>query len=208
MQEEIAGAGKYEWGSAAPSYSCAYLESPVLELCEKLSAKRVLDLGCGNGAFTKALVERGFETVGCDPDEDGLVFARENAPNAKFIKLGVYDDPAGLGEKDFDVVVSTEVVEHLYSPSALPRFAAQVLAPGGHLIVSTPYHGYLKNVLISLAGKWDFHHHPLDDGGHIKFWSKDTLTALLKEQGFRVKEFMGAGRLPYIWKSMILLAQR
>jgi hypothetical protein len=45
------------------------------------------------------------------------------------------------------------------------------------------------------------------DGGHIKFWSKKTLSELLKREGFEVIDFHGVGRLPYLWKSMVLIAK-
>jgi hypothetical protein len=83
-----------------------------------------------------------------------------------------------------------------------------VLKPGGHLILSTPYNGYMKNLAISVLNGWDRHINPLWDGGHIKFWSKATLSTLLQEEGFTVERFLGAGRLPWFWKSMILMAKR
>ena len=78
----------------------------------------------------------------------------------------------------------------------------------GQLICSTPYHGYLKNLALSLVNKWDDHHNPLWDGGHIKFFSRDSLTRLLREAGLVNISFRGAGRLPYLWKSMVLAADR
>ncbi len=90
----------------------------------------------------------------------------------------------------------------------LPRFAQKVLVSGGYLIISTPYHGYLKNLAIAIANKFDSHFTALWDGGHIKFWSKQSLSKLLFEEGFDVKKFVGAGRFPYLWKSMILLGQK
>jgi hypothetical protein len=95
----------------------------------------------------------------------------------------------------------------LFDPGALPRFAAKVLKPDGLLILSTPYNGWLKNVIIAVTGHFDEHHGPLHVGGHIKFWSIRTLTRLLDENGFAVEQFFGAGRLPYIWKSMVLSAR-
>src|SRR5205823_87599 len=83
--------------------------------------------------------------------------------------------------------------EHLVRPRNLPRFAKQLLRPGGHLIISTPYHGYLKNLLLALTDKWDAHLNPFWDGGHIKFWSRKTLSQLLNEAGFRVVRFIGGG---------------
>jgi 2-polyprenyl-6-hydroxyphenyl methylase/3-demethylubiquinone-9 3-methyltransferase len=83
-----------------------------------------------------------------------------------------------------------------------------VLKPGGLLIISTPYHGYLKNLALSIFGKWDDHHTALWDGGHIKFWSRSTLTQLLEAGGFDVIDFRGVGRLPWLWKSMVLIARK
>jgi 2-polyprenyl-3-methyl-5-hydroxy-6-metoxy-1,4-benzoquinol methylase len=184
-----------------------YLREPIVAFCRRLGARRILDLGCGNGALCAVLAKEGFEVVGCDPSEYCLGLARRAHPGLDFRSCGVEDDPASLGS-DFDVVISTEVVEHLGLPRLLPRFARAVLRPGGHLIVSTPYHGYLKNLAISLLGKWDNHFTALWDGGHIKFWSRTTLTWLLEGEGFAVIDFVGTGRLLYFWKSMILVARK
>jgi hypothetical protein len=77
----------------------------------------------------------------------------------------------------------------------------------GTLILSTPYHGYLKDVALAVSGRFDRHCDPLWDGGHIKFWSKATLGRLLTETGFEVEQWGGAGRLPRFWKSMIVVAR-
>jgi len=76
------------------------------------------------------------------------------------------------------------------------------------LILSTPYHGWLKNTLISVTGQWDKHHTSDCTGGHIKFFSQDSLTKLLFANGFGNIKFMNAGRMPYLWKSMICRAQK
>jgi 2-polyprenyl-3-methyl-5-hydroxy-6-metoxy-1,4-benzoquinol methylase len=197
--------------SSAPTgayHTAEYLTLPVMAVCQKLSVKRILDVGCGNGAMCGALADAGFEMVGCEPDDEGIAFATKRYPAIRFHQIGIYDDPSTLGEKEFDAVVSTEVIEHLMHPKFLPRFASQVLRPGGHLIVSTPYHGYLKNLMLAITGKFDFHFTALWDGGHVKFWSRATLTRLLTDEGFEVIDFIGAGRLPYLWKSMILVARK
>jgi len=126
---------------------------------------------------------------------------------AEFRLASVYESPNALGETGFDAVISTEVIEHLFLPAALPHFARSVLNPGGHLIVTTPYHGYLKNLLICLAGKWVSHHTSMWDGGHIKFWSRRTLSDLLEANGFEVVRFKGTGRIYGLWKSMVVTAR-
>jgi 2-polyprenyl-6-hydroxyphenyl methylase/3-demethylubiquinone-9 3-methyltransferase len=60
------------------------------------------------------------------------------------------------------------------------------LKPAGHFIVSTPYHGWLKNVVLALSGKMDNHFTALWDGGHIKFWSRETLSRLLRSKGLPI----------------------
>ncbi len=112
--------------------------------------------------------------------------------------------PAGA----FDVVITTEVIEHVYSPRKLAANAFQALCAGGELILTTPYHGYLKNLALALTGRLDAHFTVLWDGGHIKFWSRRTLTILLKEAGFTDIAFYGTGRCPFFWKSMVVTAKK
>lgn len=197
----------YGWTGVAALPSAGFLIEPVVAELTRLGAKRVIDMGCGNGAMSHLLQSRGFEVTGCDADAAGVALARKTDSGARFVQASFFDSPDVIGELGFDAAISTEVIEHLFQPRTLPHFAAKVLKPGGRLIISTPYHGYLKNLVIAALGKWDWHHTVLTDGGHIKFWSRATLTYLLEECGFSVERFQGAGRCPYLWKSMILTAR-
>ncbi len=165
---------------------------------------RVLDVGCGNGALCGRLVSRGYDVTGIDLSESGIAIATAAYPSARFSVVNAADDYCeALGVPPFDVVVSTEVIEHVYQPRSMVRSCLRALKECGLLILSTPYHGYLKNLAISIAGRWDDHANPLWDGGHIKLWSKRTLRTLLVEQGFGPVRFYGVGRMPYLWMSMI-----
>ena len=192
---ETPPSGQYGWRSSAPTYSQSYINPPLLKLLLAEQPSRLLDLGCGNGSLCRFLHSRGLDMVGMEPDADGVPLAREQLPSTSFYQLGVDSDPALITAQEglFDAVVSTEVIEHLYSPHLLPRFAWHCLKPGGLLIVTTPYHGYLKNLALSVAGKWDHHHTALWHGGHIKFWSRSTLTQLLAKEGFVAERFLGVG---------------
>ena len=69
-------------------------------------------------------------------------------------------------------------------------------------------HGYVKNLALAASGKLDAHFTARWDGGHIKFWSRRTLTTLLTEAGFEPIAFRGAGRWPWLWKSMLIAARK
>lgn len=197
--------GSYGWKDTEVQGSQQYIAPALITTLQRIRAHRVLDLGCGNGSLTRILAEAGFDVLGCDADRQGIDHAKNMG--GKFTVVSVYDDPANLGHNNFDAVVSAEVVEHLFSPHRLPAFAAAVLKSGGYLIVTTPYHGYLKNLVLSLFNKWDTHADPFWEGGHIKFFSRKTLSRLLEEGGFDVIDFQGLGRFPLLWKSMLLVAK-
>ena len=201
---------EYGWKSDEAPCSCGYIFPKILSIMKQLGVKRVVDLGSGNGRLCSRLSRAGLQVAGVEYDRDGFDIARRAHPMLNFYNHGLQDDPALLlaKEESFDAVVSTEVVEHLFSPHLLPIYARAVLKEKGYLVVSTPYHGYLKNLALSVLGKWDTHHTVLWHGGHIKFWSRATLTRLLHENGFEVIGFSGVGRLPFFWKSMIVVGQK
>jgi 2-polyprenyl-3-methyl-5-hydroxy-6-metoxy-1,4-benzoquinol methylase len=96
------------------------------------------------------------------------------------------------------------VIEHLLYPRELIKSAKKCLKPNGSLILTTPYHGYIKNCVLALTGKMDNHFTVLWDGGHIKFFSVKTLTKLLSDEKFTNLRFEFAGRFPFIAKSMLV----
>jgi len=199
----------YGWTNSDGLNSGNYITPIVLQILKSHRAKRVADLGSGNGALCARLRSLGFDVVGVEQDRNGFEIASEHYSDIKFYNYGVQDDPKKLLEQEelFDAVISTEVIEHLYSPHLLPVYARSILKPNGLLIISTPYHGYLKNLALSIFDHWDAHHTPLWHGGHIKFFSRKTLESLLVENKFSVCDFYGAGRVPYLWKSMIMVAK-
>jgi 2-polyprenyl-3-methyl-5-hydroxy-6-metoxy-1,4-benzoquinol methylase len=186
----------------------AYLISPLLEMLseKQLSSQRnlrILDLGCGNGSLSHLIAQQGYEVVGIEESESGINFARHSFPDCQFIQSSVYDLPYAELENSFDIVMAIEVIEHLFYPRELVRAAQKCLKPNGRLILSTPYHGYLKNLVLAGSGKLDKHFTALWDGCNIKFFSVNTISELLKTEGYRNISFKFAGRFPLLWKSLL-----
>lgn len=168
---------------------------------------RILDVGCGNGYIANKLISEGFNVYGIDASTQGINEANKANIDRFFIQdISSKELPKELKDIKFDTIISTEVIEHLYDPRGYVDFCKNILLKngGGELIISTPYHGYLKNLVMAITGKLDNHFTVLWDGGHIKFWSKKTLIKLLEEYGFKSFVFKGSGRLPYLWKSMFI----
>jgi SAM-dependent methyltransferase len=189
-------------------------QSGILRVIERVAMngnwtdKRAFDLGCGHGMVAKRLSQLGFRVSGVDPWAEGIAIANRAMPHLDLHVGSAYDDLASK-YGTFPLVISTEVVEHCLEARRFAKTFYELVAPGGIAILSTPYHGYLKNVAISITGKWDSHHNPLDDVvGHVKFFSVRTLRALLNEVGFREVEFERIGRIPPLATSMIAIASK
>ncbi|MDB5090984.1 MAG: methyltransferase [Mucilaginibacter sp.] len=198
----------YGFHSAEPTHNFSYQLNDLVSLIDKATNKQILDLGCGNGYLVNYLLEQGYNAYGTDASEKGIAIAQKTNPDRFFVQdLSSDALPLQLQGIPFDTIISTEVIEHLYNPEAFIDFCKQQLKQGGELIITTPYHGYLKNLTLSIFNRWDSHMDPLWLGGHIKLWSKNTLTRVLTNAGFTVTAFRGCGRFPYFWKSMIIKAK-
>lgn len=208
MSEPATG---YVYTSDEAAHTDAYLIGPVADALARLvwgpGPRRVFDLGCGNGATMRELARRGYAVAGVDPSVEGVRIANAASPELRVEVGSAYDDLAGKFGR-FPAVISLEVVEHVYSPRAYAKCVFDLLEPGGTAIVSTPYHGYLKNLALAFTGKMDSHFTALWDHGHIKFWSPATLGALLAEAGLVVGEVKRVGRVPALAKSMVVAARR
>ncbi len=194
----------YDSGELNPSHS--YLLPAVERIVVERNPSRIFDLGCGNGS-TASVLTKHAPVDGVDISVSAIAHANKTYPELKLDQRSVYEDLSGeYGQ--YPMVVSLEVVEHLYDPRTYAHNMFSLVAPGGVAVVSTPYHGYIKNVALAVSGKLDNHFTALWDGGHIKFWSMKTLSTLLEEAGFKDIEFLRVGRIPALAKSMIAIAHR
>jgi 2-polyprenyl-3-methyl-5-hydroxy-6-metoxy-1,4-benzoquinol methylase len=193
-----------------PPHQPMYLKLVLRWLQSDPSIRCVLDAGCGDGNFAASLAEAGYRVCGIDMSDSGIQIATERGIGS-FHKASVYEPLTSPfpDVETFDAILSVEVIEHLYSPRVFVRRAFEALKPGGLLIVTTPYWGYLKNIALALTNRMDSSLSALWDGGHIKHWSRNTLSMLLREQSFEIVGFNGAGRrIPFLWNGMVMVARK
>lgn len=171
---------------------------------------RLLDLGAGWGNVSDSISKLGFDVVAVEQSADRLNFAKKNYPQIRFYDSDIYEINKKVlpFEEPFDFVIATEVIEHLFDPERFLQIAYEALKENGILLLSTPYHGYLKNLLLSLFNRMDDHYKALEKGGHIKFFSRKTLWRLLQGCRFETLQFIGTGRAPFLWKSMIVICEK
>ena len=125
-------------------------------------------------------------------------------PTGEFYKI-VDGGPIPLADSSVDFVFSSEVVEHIYDTENAIREIARVLKPGGMFLITVPYHGFLKNLSIVFLG-FDKHFDPT--GPHIRFFSKKTLTTLLKKNGLEIENYNYYGRFFPFSHSIVAFAKK
>ena len=158
----------------------AWAQRRALLLGEARHGERVLDLGCGAGRFVAALRGAGADAVGVELADAALHRAHANAPGAD-LRLVEPDGSLPLEHGSVDLVWCSEVLEHVPDTAHLLLEVRRVLRSGGRLLVTVPYHGRVKNVLIALL-RFDAHFDPL--GQHVRFYTAGSLRATLERSGF------------------------
>lgn len=149
---------------AADLYTDAYFEGPMAAwhrlslptfaafLWQAVGGERparILDLGCGDGAYGPVLAELGGAVDGCDGSEAALARARARGVYQRLVQADLAAPALPELSGPYELVFTTEVIEHLPDPDRFCRLAAGLLAPGGLLVLTTTtYHLYLFYYLL------------------------------------------------------------
>jgi SAM-dependent methyltransferase len=144
--------------------------------------RRVLDLGCRSGAFTRHFLD-GNEVVGLDVDRVALEKATELGIEPVVADV---EEPLPFDDASFDAVVAGELLEHLQFPEAVVAEARRVLRPGGVLVGSVPNAFRVQSRLRFLRGR-----PPEDDPTHLRMFSPRQMNGLLGSFSDVRIEFVG-----------------
>ena len=166
----------------------------------------ILDYGCGNGEIIREMRRLNPEAryLGVDVSETAIARARTRLPDATFYAVRDGERvPIEGGVIDF--VFCSEVIEHVYDTEATFREFARLLRSNGRLLLTTPYHGLVKNLLLVFLA-FDQHFNPT--GPHIRFFSKRSLFRCLHEVGIEPQRYAYIGRFFPISMAMCVLARK
>lgn len=168
------------------------------------STVRLLDFGCGDAACSEFFHLRGYKVRGVDISETVIMRNRARFPEIEFEQV-LPDSAVPYPDGSFDAIFSSEVIEHVYDTQFVFSEFARLLRPGGLLILTTPYHGLLKNLIIVL---FFFERHFDPTWQHIRFWTKKSLTDISMAHGLKPVSWKHMGRVWPLSQSFFLVCRR
>lgn len=179
----------------------------ITELLRLHPGSKVVDAGCGSGALTRRYAGAAAEVIALELSPEAVKLASEASGHAhvRYVEADL-QDTWPVEDAWADLVVSSEVIEHLFEFPTYLAELARVTAPGGRLYLTTPYHGLVKNLVLAVRG-FDRHYCSYV-GGHIRFFTDAHLRRLAHEHGFEDVEFRHLGRIGPLAKSTAMTARK
>lgn len=167
---------------------------------------KFLDFGCGKAVILREItkIRPHYQLFGVDVSQKALATARYRLPSAKFEPMKE-NQIIPFKTNTFDVVLASDVLEHIYDTEVTFHELARVLKPNGQLIITVPFNGKLKVLLATLVA-FDRYFHPYSP--HIRFYSKSSLSRCLTENNLEPKVFGYFGRFYPISNGMYCIAQK
>jgi len=159
-----------------------------------VSQGRLLDIGCATGFFLALAREKGWDVMGTEVSQFSARYAQDK------LNLDVRLGPLRsleLATASFDAVTMWDVIEHVTDPMAELREIHRILRDGGLLSIITPDAGSLVARL--LGKRWEEFRRVRE---HVYFFSRHTMTEMLRQAGFDVLKFESAGKAFYLGPAM------
>lgn len=185
---------------------------------------KVLDIGCGNGNIALALGSLGFNVKGIDIDETSVETANK-INTFDNVVFEVADANKFTINDEFDVVICSEVLEHLPTPEELVHSSFKILKPGGIMIVTVPNGHGPRETLMTKPMQWMMRKGYTEqlvktkkafgyanateqssnpDLTHIQFFTRKTLTEMMQGAGFSNHAFAKADFVDRIFPYSII----
>ncbi len=131
--------GQISWNAKKRNLFTLGLYKMIVRKAGEINDKKILDIGCGDGVLTHMLASCGSEVTGLDSSEEAISFARDKTRGERGLVFQVGDAyKLPFDDGKFDIVVSSELIEHLQNPTIFLKEISRVWNGNGPLIISTP----------------------------------------------------------------------
>lgn len=150
------------------------------------NAKKILDIGCGNGAFASLVKQKnGAEVWGIELMEDEAKVAVDVLD--KVFVGNCEKHIGGLPENYFDVIYMNDVLEHLVDPYSVLEILKSKLAPNGVVISSIPNVRFFRTFSKVLFSKdWKYDEYGVMDKTHLRFFTGKSIKRMYEELGYSI----------------------
>ena len=160
-----------------------------------LKGVKILDVGCGAGLLSEALAKLGAEVVALDPSEDLIKSAEDHLSQQKGLNLtystDLVQDHAATHEEKYDVVVASEVVEHVVDKKHFLQACVKALKPGGSIFVTTLNKTWFSWFFAIIWAEFILRLLPMYTHIWDQFISPDDVTKILEENGCKTVRVQG-----------------
>jgi 2-polyprenyl-6-hydroxyphenyl methylase/3-demethylubiquinone-9 3-methyltransferase len=150
---------------------------------------RLLDIGCGGGLLSEPMSRLGFHVVGVDASERNIGTASAHAAEQGLdidYRASTAEALVAAGEPAFDLILNMEVIEHVADPGEFLRSCAQLLAPGGLMIVATLNRTLKAFALAKVGAEYVLRWLPAGTHDWSKFLKPEEVRGFLAQEPFAV----------------------
>ncbi len=154
------------------------------------SAKKILEVGCGEGRFSLQIKNKNTELWGLEPDQRSAEIAKGKL--FKVIHATLEEAIDQLPNKYFDAIIFNDVLEHMFYPKENLKLLRSKLSTEGRIVASIPNIRYIKNLYLYLVkGTWEYTESGIMDYTHFRFFTKKSNGPFFKDCGYEIETMKG-----------------